>query len=163
MRFYAYHGFYEEERKVGQYYIVDVEMETDIRKAAVSDDLENTINYETVFLICQREMRRKSKLLENVVERIGLTLRYNFSNIREMTIRLRKLHPPLGVPIEASMVETDADYSKKCGRCSRPMLCYNDRNCWCLGASVPKRMLESLKSEFGGNCLCRDCVEVYAA
>ena len=162
MRFYAYHGFYEEERKVGQYYVVDVEMETNFQAAAVSDNLENTINYETVYLICQREMRRKSKLLENVVERIGLSLRYNFSTIKELKIRLHKLNPPLGLPLEASMVETDANYSKKCGRCQRPMLCYSDKNCWCVGTKVHKKKLQNLRMQFGNNCLCSECLPLFA-
>ena len=45
MRFYAYHGVYEEEQIIGNYYTVDVYIHTDFSKASESDDIFETINY----------------------------------------------------------------------------------------------------------------------
>jgi dihydroneopterin aldolase len=41
-------GIYEWEREIRQTVIVDIEMETDIRKAASSDDIQYTIDYKAV-------------------------------------------------------------------------------------------------------------------
>ena len=46
MRFHAYHGFYNEERKIGGYYTVDVYIETSLPRSAFQDDLTGTVNYE---------------------------------------------------------------------------------------------------------------------
>ncbi len=41
-------GIYEWEREIKQTVILDLEMATDIQKAAASDDIEHTINYKAV-------------------------------------------------------------------------------------------------------------------
>lgn len=162
MRFRAHHGYYEEEQILGGDYIVDVRVTTNTTKAAIGDDLEKTINYETIYLICEAEMKQNAKLLENVAERISLGLRHQFKYIKEMTVRVKKLSPPLGGPVEASWVEVDGQYTKKCGRCGRPMLCYSDKTCWCMETQVFKKTLEQMKTEYGNQCLCKECLQFFA-
>jgi dihydroneopterin aldolase len=163
MRFFAYHGFYEEERKIGNEFVVDVTIQTDVDSAAATDDLYKTINYETIYQICEANMRRPSKLLENVVQRIALDIKHQFGTIREMSVSIRKLNPPLGGRVDAARVEVDGDFRKKCGRCGRPMLCYNDRTCWCIDTDDIKRAnLEGLKIKYGNQCLCRECLQFFA-
>ena len=58
MRFYAYHGFYNEERKTGGNYVVDVYIETNLPRQAFQDDLFKTVNYETVHFICKVAMKK---------------------------------------------------------------------------------------------------------
>ncbi len=41
-------GIYDWERKIRQIVSLDLEMGTDIRKAAASEDVENTLNYKSV-------------------------------------------------------------------------------------------------------------------
>ena len=50
MRFYAYHGFYEEEQIIGNNYVIDVYIKTNFSEAAETDDLYKTINYENCLL-----------------------------------------------------------------------------------------------------------------
>ena len=45
MMFYAYHGVYPEESRLGQRFTVDLELGLDLRPAAESDDLAKTVNY----------------------------------------------------------------------------------------------------------------------
>ncbi|HRB19555.1 MAG TPA: dihydroneopterin aldolase [Chitinophagales bacterium] len=45
MEFYAHHGVYAEERKIGGRYVVDVWVQTDASLAEKEDDLNGTINY----------------------------------------------------------------------------------------------------------------------
>lgn len=162
MHFYAYHGVYEEERRIGGEYTVDVTLNVDVAQAAISDDLQRTVNYETVYLICEAAMRRPSKLIENVAERIALQLKHQFGYIKEMSIVIRKKNPPLGGPVDCAMVEVDGNFQKSCGRCGRPMLCYGDKSCWCIDAPVKQAALESLKLQYGDRCLCRDCLQFFA-
>ena len=161
MQFYAYHGYYPEEQIIGTDYIVDVYLETDVGKAAVSDDLSNTLNYETVYLVCESVMKEKGKLLENVATRISLGIKHQYSFIKEMKVRVRKMNPPLGGKVASTYVEVDGDFRKKCGRCSRPMLCYNDKTCWCMGTRTKKATLEGLKLQYGNNCLCKECLTFF--
>lgn len=49
MEFYGYHGCYEEEKKVGQVFLVDAVLEKDLSRPGETDCLEDTINYAAVF------------------------------------------------------------------------------------------------------------------
>ena len=161
MRFRAHHGYYEEERILGGDYIVDVTVKTNFTKAAIDDELEKTINYETIYLICEAEMQKNAKLLENVAERISLSIRHQFKYIKEISIRVKKLNPPLGGTVESAWVEVDGQYTKKCARCSRPMLCYSDNTCWCMNTQLFQKTLDQIKTQYGNQCLCKECLEFF--
>jgi 7,8-dihydroneopterin aldolase/epimerase/oxygenase len=163
MQFYAYHGFYEEEQVIGTDYVVDVYIDTvSVTKAAIDDDLYQTINYETIYLICDSVMRTKSKLLEAVANRIALGIKNQFKFVKELKVRVKKLNPPLGGRVDAAFVEVDGEYNKRCGRCEKPMLCYGDNTCWCMETQLFQKTAEQLKGHYGDRCLCKDCLEFYA-
>lgn len=115
MRFYANHGYYEEERILGNEFILDVFVNANTMLAAVADELytppvgdgkvrPTTVNYETIFLICQAEMRKPAKLLETVVERIAGRIMEHFENAEGVIVRVKKLHPPLAGRVDCSWV-----------------------------------------------------------
>ncbi len=163
MKFYAYHGVYEEERILGGEYVVDVYITTVFAKAAIDDDLYKTINYETIYLICQIAMRKPSKLVEAVAERIGLGIRNQFKNISELNIRVAKLHPPLGGRVFQAVIETEGNYTKRCARCEKPLLCYGDGTCWCMDTRIFQKTLEHVQTHYGDKCLCGDCLNYFAS
>lgn len=105
MRFFAHHGFYPEEQEIGQEYTVDVEIDATVEQAGMTDDLSDTINYETVYHICQAIMREPSELLETVVQRMLSRIDDQFDAVRGVRVTLRKLHPPLAGPVEEASVQ----------------------------------------------------------
>lgn len=105
IRFFAHHGFYPEEQEIGQEFKLDVEIDADVDQAGMTDDLSHTVNYETIYHICQAEMREPAELLETVVQRILFRLDGYFDNARGVRVTLRKLHPPLGGPVEEASVQ----------------------------------------------------------
>lgn len=163
MQFYAYHGYYEEERIIGGNYLVDVYITAATQKAAATDDLKDTINYETVYLIVEAEMRHPSQLLEQVNQRIITGLKHQFSKMQAVQVRIRKLNPPLEGLVESSSVEDEENFVSSCGRCKKPFICYGDEECWCKNAAViHPATLDNLRHQFGGKCLCQDCLAYYA-
>ena len=65
-------GVWEWERKIRQTVSIDIEMGTDIRQAAKSDDLEDTLNYKKVAKRIQAFVRDSEfKLVETMAERIA--------------------------------------------------------------------------------------------
>ncbi|MCK5068863.1 MAG: dihydroneopterin aldolase [Bacteroidales bacterium] len=102
MEFYAFHGHYQEEQIVGNRFLVDLEMETNLSVPASSDNLNDAVNYQLAYQIIKNEMRRtKSNLLENIGKRMLDALFAKMDNIEKATIRVRKLNPPLGGPIKS--------------------------------------------------------------
>jgi dihydroneopterin aldolase len=106
MEFYAFHGHYKEEQIVGNRFLVDLELKTDLTVAAASDSLSNAVNYQQAYQIIKSEMSRtKSNLLENIGKRILDALFEKMDGIEKATIRVRKLNPPMGGTIKSVGIE----------------------------------------------------------
>jgi len=105
MEFYAFHGHYREEQIVGNHFMVDVAIETDTDMAGKSDELRNTLNYQTAYLVVKREMEINSKLLEHIATRILNALYNELSGVRKATVKVSKLNPVMGGRIGRVSVE----------------------------------------------------------
>lgn len=95
IKVYAYHGCLEEEGKIGCNYTVDVTMETDFAEAAKSDDLTKTIDYVVVYEIVKQQMAIRSKLIEQIGQRIVDELKKQFSTLKKLEVKVTKLNPPM--------------------------------------------------------------------
>lgn len=100
MEFHAFHGCYDLERVVGNRFRVDVTIEADLRDAAYSDSVKDTINYLNVFEIVREQMAITSNILENVAERIIEAIYDSFPQCKRVKAKVSKLAPPLGGKIE---------------------------------------------------------------
>lgn len=95
--FYAYHGVMTEEQNLGRKFEVDVELEYDFTKAAETDKLENTINYERVYrYLNEILLENKFYLIERLAYVIGKKILEKFESVEKVTVKVRKLHPPVG-------------------------------------------------------------------
>jgi len=96
MEFYAYHGHFEEERVVGNDFIIDLSFETDLKPAAFSDDIVDAVNYQEIYNIIKEEMKINSALLENIANRIIDAIYVEFSDqITFVKVKVSKMNPPL--------------------------------------------------------------------
>lgn len=105
MRFHAYHGVLEQERVVGNDYSVDVRVKYDVGRAMLSDDVNDTLNYATIYELIRQEMSVPSNLLERVAYRIGERLVRHFPAIEQIDVRLTKRNPPMGADCDGATVE----------------------------------------------------------
>jgi dihydroneopterin aldolase len=96
MEFFAYHGFYEEEQKIGNRYSLDIVVSSDFEKAAVNDDLTGTINYEILYRIVKEEMAKPTKLLEHLAQRIIDQTYTYYPAIEWVEVSVSKFNPPIG-------------------------------------------------------------------
>jgi dihydroneopterin aldolase len=96
MEFYAFHGHFKEEQKVGNKFMVDLTIETDMTKPAESDNLKDAVNYQQVYQIVKRQMEKKSYLLENIAGRILNAIHEEMEGIKKVTVRVAKINPPVG-------------------------------------------------------------------
>ncbi|MDE7356110.1 MAG: dihydroneopterin aldolase [Rikenellaceae bacterium] len=100
MEFYAFHGCYSQEKIVGNRFIVNLSVVTDAQKAAVSDNVADTVSYLDVYNVVRQEMAVTSNILENVANRILMRLADEFEAIESMLIKISKMTPPLGGQVE---------------------------------------------------------------
>ncbi len=105
MEFYAFHGHYKEEQVVGNRFLVNLDIETKLDAAAESDQLEDALDYQLAYRLVKNEMKRHtSNLLENIGKRILDALYNEFDELEKVTIKIRKMNPPMGGPIRCVSV-----------------------------------------------------------
>lgn len=72
-------GIWEWERKIRQTVIIDLEMSADIRRAAESDSIDDTLNYKGVAKRVQQYVADSSHMLvETLAEKIAAIIRDEF-------------------------------------------------------------------------------------
>jgi len=96
MEFFAYHGCFKEEQVIGTKFRIDLFLEIDTSAAEKSDQLQDTVNYQSVFQLVKKEMETTSKILEHVGRRILDNIESEFPTVDHARIKIRKLNPPLG-------------------------------------------------------------------
>jgi len=95
MEFYAFHGHFKEEQIVGNRFLVDLTIETDMTLPAESDNLKDAVNYQRAYEIVKLEMEKKSHLLENIAGRILNALYAEMEGIKKATVKVSKMNPPM--------------------------------------------------------------------
>jgi dihydroneopterin aldolase len=103
-RFFAFHGFYEEEQLTGGEFIVDVETGFEVFNGG-NDDISHTVNYEQLYTLISDQMKIPRKLLESVAHAILEDIKQEFIYVKDIRISIRKINPPLSGQVENSLVE----------------------------------------------------------
>lgn len=96
MEFYAYHGHFEEEQIVGNRFIVDITIDTDMEIPAKSDNLNDAVNYQEIYFLVKAEMTKKSHLLEHIANRIIEKIYQEMRGIKNISVKVSKMNPPMG-------------------------------------------------------------------
>ena len=96
IKIYAYHGCLEEESIIGSDYSVDIIVSANLSKAALSDNLSDTVDYVYINKIVTQEMHIRSKLLEHIAKRISDRIFAEISIVTKVKIFVSKINPPIG-------------------------------------------------------------------
>lgn len=104
IRLYAYHGCLQEEAIIGSDYRVDVSVKADLSKAAITDELADTVDYVHLNQIVKEEMAIRSRLLEHVGKRILDRIFQELLPVNEAEVTITKINPPIGGDVEAVSV-----------------------------------------------------------
>lgn len=108
MEFEGHHGADDEERSDPQVIEVDVELRLDLTAAGTSDDLDQTVNYATVYERCRAIAEERSfHLLEGIAEAIASDLLDGFSRLQSVVVRVRKPGVPIDGVLEYAGVEVE--------------------------------------------------------
>jgi dihydroneopterin aldolase len=94
LHFKSFHGIHEEERILGNDYIIDASVEFH-EALPVITSIHNTINYTDLYNIIRERMNVPTPLLETVIMEIGNEIHNEFPEIRAINISIKKMHPPI--------------------------------------------------------------------
>lgn len=90
------HGVFKEEKKLGQKFLISVEMRTDIRLAAKNDDLNYSTHYGMVANDIEKLFSSNSfDLIETCAEKIANMILLNYTLIKEVTVNIKKPWAPI--------------------------------------------------------------------
>ena len=96
LEFFAYHGFHDEEQRIGNRYQVDIQVVVDFSEAAENDKLRDTVNYADLYEIITGVMKIKARLLEHIAKLIISDVRKRYPNIAKVEVSVSKFNPPIG-------------------------------------------------------------------
>jgi len=105
MRFFAYHGLYPEEERLGQRFEVDVEIPGDFRGLAETDDVSRTVDYPKVHSLTEGVVTgERFGLMEALADRIAQVLMTRM-DLEQVIVRVRKPDPPVAGQFDGIEVE----------------------------------------------------------
>jgi len=94
LRFSAYHGLYEEERKTGNEFEIDLVVSF-LPAAGKITGVSDTVNYAELYALLKTEMQKPRHLLETLVMELAEIIHASFPQTKKIEISITKLHVPI--------------------------------------------------------------------
>lgn len=95
MTFYGTHGVLPEENRLGQRFLIDLELGLDLQQAALEDRLDLSVNYADVYEMVKTEVEQTEvKLIETLAENISKQILQRFP-VTHVRVKVNKLNPPI--------------------------------------------------------------------
>lgn len=92
--FNSFHGIHEEEKVLGNDYLIDASVEFHEPEVIISS-IHQTINYTDIYNIIKKRMNVPAHLLETLVMEIGNEIHKEFPQLKSINISIKKMHPPI--------------------------------------------------------------------
>ena len=103
---FANHGLFEEENKLGQKFIFDIECELNYKKAMFSDEMTDSISYaDIVEVVVKTATTSTFNLLERLAGEILKNIFTEFSQIENINLKINKPGAPIKYHFEKCGVE----------------------------------------------------------
>ena len=103
---FANHGLFEEENKLGQKFIFDIECELNYKKAMFSDEMTDSISYaDIVEVVVKTSTTNTFNLLERLAGEILKNIFTEFSQIENINLKINKPGAPIKYHFEKCGVE----------------------------------------------------------
>ncbi len=102
--FFAYHGFYPEEQKLGNRFIVDIDVSFEPEGDLRTDKISHTVDYELLHNIAAAQMKQTSKLIETVAQGIADKIKKRYAFAGTIQVSVKKVNPPLKGKVDFSKI-----------------------------------------------------------
>ena len=94
LRFFAHHGLYEEERKVSNEFIVDLEVIFESKITTITK-MSETINYIKLYELVKKRMLQPTDLIETLAMQITDNIHQQYPQVKKVSITIAKKYPPV--------------------------------------------------------------------
>ena len=104
---FANHGVFQEEKTLGQKFILSLELSLDFSKAAKNGDLSASVHYGELCHNVEKVFNGEvCDLLETLVYKIGAYVLDTYEVVKEVKVSLKKPWAPIGRHLDYAAVET---------------------------------------------------------
>ena len=94
--FYGYHGLFDEESRLGQRFVIDLQCGVDLSAPGDTDEIGHTVSYADIYDVVKTTFEgRRAKLIEALAQNIVTALFDAFSDLDWVIIRIRKPEAPI--------------------------------------------------------------------
>jgi dihydroneopterin aldolase len=98
---FGYHGLFEQERKDGQDFFVDLTLSVDLSAPAQSDAIEDTVNYaEITDLVVQEITTNPVNLIEKLAARIAERVLNQHIKVQSVVVTVHKPQAPVAAQLK---------------------------------------------------------------
>ena len=104
IKIYAFHGHYEEEKKLGGHFLINLEICFNSEKVVFTDKLEDTIDYVQVIDVVKKQMKKTKNMIESAADEILREL-LKIDLIQSVSIELEKISPPVDANFDKISIE----------------------------------------------------------
>ena len=106
LEIYSNHGVYKEEKVLGQKFLVSAVLDTDTKRAGISDCIDFSVDYGKVcHRIAEIMENNRFDLMERVAETLAKTLLLEFPLVKKLEIQVKKPWAPIGIPLDSVAVK----------------------------------------------------------
>ncbi|HAG70411.1 MAG TPA: 2-amino-4-hydroxy-6-hydroxymethyldihydropteridine pyrophosphokinase [Lachnospiraceae bacterium] len=108
---FGYHGVYEEEKKLGQKFLVSARLGLDLKFAGEDDDISESVHYGKVCRLIHDHMKEHTyHLIEAAAENLAEEILLTYGRVRNVSIEVKKPWAPIGIPLEAVSVTIERSW-----------------------------------------------------
>jgi len=98
---FGYHGLFEQERKDGQDFFVDLTLAVDLKPASQSDAIADTVNYaEITDLVVEEITSNPVNLIEKLAARIAERVLNQHLKVKSVTVTVHKPQAPVAAQLK---------------------------------------------------------------
>lgn len=118
LRLKAYHGVNPEEKIEGQMFELDITALIDAKKAAISDELDDTVSYAKIIKTARAVFTAQSyNLIEYAAHKVGMEIMGEYPSLESVTVLLKKPEAPIKADFDYVAVEetiTREEFAERC-------------------------------------------------
>ena len=93
---FGYHGVFDFEKRDGQYFFVDLDIDIDLSRASNSDILTDSVDYSLLTAIAKEAIEKlQFDLIERLAGFIAETIKENFPAIQAIAVTVHKPTAPV--------------------------------------------------------------------
>lgn len=110
---YGFHGVNQQEKDMGQRFLISLELFLSLREAGESDDLNKTVSYAQVCVDVEEQFKKKKyDLIEKTAEKLAEFVLLNYELVNRVKVKIKKPWAPIGKPLDHVAVEIDRKWHK---------------------------------------------------